>query len=652
MKTSKYLFLFTVGPVQSFIAQARKTQDLYAGSRILSDLIGYAMNKLEALAKSVDVVFPNQSAESKPNRFTAIVELKEGGDMQAIGRDLQKSVLEYFVNTLGKDVMGLYKEAKPQLEDFLKIYWLAAEYNGDEDQVTYGAQVKKAEKFLAASKNIRYFNQFGEVGRKCSLNGEYNVKFYRKTEDDKNNEHLKSHKLFSEEVCILDFNFRKENGKHSGLSYSDIQAGEGLCAISMMKRFYKDKANEKTEKEEFPSTAEIATLETRERLMKLGNTVLSSNINCLLKFNSQFLYEEAITEKNIKKVLSEDGQECPIDLIPQWQCNIAKAAKDNNLKLSKYYAILVFDADGMGSKIGKCEKKEHVEILSKALADYGKWATEYINGKNEDKVKKGKTVYAGGDDFLGFMNLNHLFPALETMRKEFDKQVNARVKSELGNEYNKDLELSFSAGIAIAHYKTPLSEVLNYARLMEKKAKSVECKDDEKVKKDAFAIAVLKHSGEIQDTVWRFKSSEGDEAVWATSTINDLIHHLCNKDVSDKFMTNLAEEFEPMLNKKGTWGQEDISTDTDEAVSEKLNEILNFELERFMKRADSKAGNGFKASHFAKKLYALYKQHTHFHLKSANNPLSVQNFINLLFISEFISRDINKTSNINQPSPQ
>lgn len=38
MSGSSYLFLFTIGPVQSFIAQARKTRDLYAGSKILGGL--------------------------------------------------------------------------------------------------------------------------------------------------------------------------------------------------------------------------------------------------------------------------------------------------------------------------------------------------------------------------------------------------------------------------------------------------------------------------------------------------------------------------------------------------------------------------------------------------------------------------------------
>lgn len=33
-----YLFLFTIGPVQEFIAAARRTRDLWAGSQLLSEL--------------------------------------------------------------------------------------------------------------------------------------------------------------------------------------------------------------------------------------------------------------------------------------------------------------------------------------------------------------------------------------------------------------------------------------------------------------------------------------------------------------------------------------------------------------------------------------------------------------------------------------
>ena len=60
MKNKKYLFIFTIGPVQSFIAQARKTQDLYAGSQLLSDLIRYAVEtaRQKSAEGEFELIFP------------------------------------------------------------------------------------------------------------------------------------------------------------------------------------------------------------------------------------------------------------------------------------------------------------------------------------------------------------------------------------------------------------------------------------------------------------------------------------------------------------------------------------------------------------------------------------------------------------------
>lgn len=67
MPSTQYLFLFTIGPVQSFIAQARKTHDLFAGSKIISDLIDAAM---VTVGKN-NVIFPDANSDAKPNRFFA-----------------------------------------------------------------------------------------------------------------------------------------------------------------------------------------------------------------------------------------------------------------------------------------------------------------------------------------------------------------------------------------------------------------------------------------------------------------------------------------------------------------------------------------------------------------------------------------------------
>jgi hypothetical protein len=81
----------------------------------------------------------------------------------------------------------------------------------------------------------------------------------------------------------------------------------------------------------------------------------------------------------------------------------------------------------------------------------------------------GRTVYAGGDDFLGFVNLNSLLTVIEDLRKLFNELVNLPLK-QFKNKYGETI--SFSAGICVAHYKEPLSIVLQQARLAQKIAKS------------------------------------------------------------------------------------------------------------------------------------------------------------------------------------
>lgn len=40
----KEIVIFAIGPVQSYIAAARRTQDLWAGSRLLSDIMAHALD--------------------------------------------------------------------------------------------------------------------------------------------------------------------------------------------------------------------------------------------------------------------------------------------------------------------------------------------------------------------------------------------------------------------------------------------------------------------------------------------------------------------------------------------------------------------------------------------------------------------------------
>ena len=254
---NKYLFLFTIGPVQSFISQARKTHDLYAGSKLLSNLTAIGMEQLKKSANNPQIIFPSEGIESNPNRFIAIVEKDSDDEMKELGKSIEISVKEHFKTLANNAFSILNKETKPsnfnnQINDFLQIYWTAIPYNNYKEDYEY------IETLLGSIKNIKPFNQIDEQGRKCSLCGERNVLFYKSGNSGR--------PAYIQNDAINVYEGR-------------IGIGEGLCSVCYTKRFYDPESNE------FPSTADIAVMNTLYQLSNKNNDnyVLLDNYKKMLK---------------------------------------------------------------------------------------------------------------------------------------------------------------------------------------------------------------------------------------------------------------------------------------------------------------------------------------------------------------------------------
>lgn len=96
-----YLFLFSLGPVQSFIASARKTQDLWAGSYLLSHFVRKLISKAalkdleNTFAVNIAVVFPVTAVNAteyalNPNRFLLQIINADKDTLQAMGEYFKK----------------------------------------------------------------------------------------------------------------------------------------------------------------------------------------------------------------------------------------------------------------------------------------------------------------------------------------------------------------------------------------------------------------------------------------------------------------------------------------------------------------------------------------------------------------------------------
>ncbi|MCX7874629.1 MAG: type III-B CRISPR-associated protein Cas10/Cmr2 [Melioribacteraceae bacterium] len=570
----KYLFLFTISPVQSFIAQARKTKDLFSGSKILSDLIGYAIEE----AKPTELIFPMKGLDSYPNRFIAVIEKDNDTDMKKFGDDLKIKVIEKFEEYSSLSIMNtnvvvnkLPNNFRDQIKKHLSIQWVAIPYQSEK----YNEQFLEIESLLGAVKNVREFEQLEEIGRKCSICGERNAIFY----------YGKKHNYYQSDAVEV--------------KNLELQDGEGLCAVCYTKRFYQDK--------HFPSTAEIALLDS---VKKLRPKEIFEDYKNLFKgyFDYQLLFEENLTKKYFEK------QSIPQNLLEQAKnkfIGIKKAFKENNMKFTPYFSVIMFDGDSMGKWLSGAYLNSTVELKkfhNKLTESLGKFAEETKNIVTSDK---GKVVYAGGEDFLAFINLNYLFDILNQLRKKFDEIVNQGISEFIIENVN----LTFSAGIAITHYKMPLSEVLSWVRKLEKDAKNI---DDDK---NAFAIAVMKHSGEINKTIlkWGDKNNENLDA------IAQLTYDLANEIFSKSFINKLSSEFYNI-------------NPSDEILKTELKRLLA-RSSKFSKREnetkeDFEKRKKLKIDETTEKIISLYK-------------LDTENLFTALFISEFISRHLNGGKNEN-----
>lgn len=590
---NKYLFLFTITPVQSFVEQARKTQDLYAGSFLLSHLCRTAGERFEK-DYSGEIIFPKIRNESIPNRFIGIVN-GEHSNLKNIGESLESAVRDEVVN-IANDVVKQFGISKPnrfdfQIGNYFTINWLFLPF----DENDYKQQYEEIESLMGAIKTVRVFKQFSdsEKGRKCSICGERNVKFYRLTEREKNISDVKSKKLFSNDVNIVKFK------DYEPITLKYLQAGEGLCALCFTKRcLEKSKLSGYIAK--FPSTAKIALFEVfktlKEKDESLGNLINAGDYEPQGIFalkNNKSLEEMPDTDRKNTEALH-------------------KALKDNKIGYSPYYAVMLFDGDSMGqwlsgSKIKDGGLKNFHETLTKKLGEFAETVRKTI------KEPTGVTVYAGGEDFLGFFNLNGLLDNIKLLREKFDEIVNQPLKN--ANFYKNELDnMTFSAGVVIAHFKTPLSEVLNWTRKVEHEAKDI---DDNK---DAFAMAVLKHSGEIDKAVFKWKC----EGIFVADIIADIANQINTDTLSNTFIKRLNQEMLKLMDKEGIYSDD---------------QIIKTELKRLLTRSCMRLKNESKEKFEKRRKETVQTLCGQLHNILADSK-STNNFLSLLNITDFIARQV------------
>lgn len=620
-KQPKHLMLmFTIGPVQSFIEAARKTEDLWMGSYILSYLIATAMENIQG--DDVEIIYPaigNQSpfdfwgeqdptTPSFPNLFLAIsdgIEVSQG-DLAKRAKKAEQSVKTEF-ESIAKRLLdkafgnwhGTYVENifNRQISDFFDIYWVITEEETDQK---YGDWYAHTAGSLAAVKNCRTFEQIEEVGRKCSLDGT------REILHPKEKESIKDAMKWWER-------FAKRTPRY-------CRQKEALCAVSLTKRmgmhFLENYSKFSTEFAEsrprFPSTSEVATANYKEQIVckpdaleaytkycEAVKNLRQSNdedaniptiqplpkIKCPLPNNvdGEWLYEETLEPTYLERYYNVDVLKV-VNQIEQCRELHKKLVQLLKGEPGKYYAAIALDADNMGEVNRNAENREKHKEHSKQLIQYTKDARQII-----EEEHLGKLTYAGGDDLLALANLKDLLPILKKLRNKFPKFT------------------SVSAGVCIAHNKMPLGDVLQHARRMEKKSKN-------DGGRDAIGIALFKRSGNVSEMVTNWE--HGDHKVLAVG--QRLVKLLQNDEISKRFLYTFRDAFAKLIGDDGV------------LMTELPSDLFDREFERIIERAYKTKGQQLK-----KKSQQTINQT----LEMWGNFNTFTEYINFLEIITFISRE-------------
>lgn len=491
-----YLISIAIGPVQDFIASARRSRDLWFGSWLLSELSKAAARAIvrqpNHSLESLIFPAPEEDSDLEPftsfnvaNKILAIVSEEPLEIAEAIKRAVHER-LDSVMREAFSHITEPFKRttAAQQVGDLLEFYWAAVTVQEDTEHgiLDYAMKRAEVEALLAARKTTRHFAPppwTPSRNPKSSLDGQ-------------------------RESVIPEEAYKPR--ARGGWEWSDqklrnaygVRKGERLCGVGLLKRHGMRGEN----LDRFPSTSHVASLS----LMECFNHAAPQKIR---EFR-QALYDYLQTLRYLR-VSNRDmgfvyGPQHPVFGIRDGhllfserlhefveEANVKPARKalkdflDTTVKKQPipYYALLHADGDRMGKVIDHLETETSHRRLSQTLAHFASSVGVTVARFG------GSLVYSGGDDVLAFLPLHRAIECAQTLAEDFKQAMQAQRDAQ-GNYSFRDAEgktPTLSAGLVVAHHLDPLSDALELARQAEKFAKSID-KD-----KDALAITVSKRSG-------------------------------------------------------------------------------------------------------------------------------------------------------------
>ena len=480
---SSVVLAMSIGPVQDFIAQARRSRDLWFGSHALSEIARAAA--AEALAAGAEqLIFPavdlgdpelmpcdsplRESGEPPLNVGNLILLIAPEVKTAEIARRMQRAAADRWRGLAeqvreARDVQPLLGESidaiwREQIDSLLEIYAACCPID---TATPYSHAREKCMAALAARKNLRDFAPWvhDRVGApKSSFDGG--------------------------RVSILAKPAERNGATSRSRRRYRLLEGEQLDAVGLVKRCG-------GKPEQFVPLANVALASWVDRCRRRRPDALDAvrslcrehGVQRVDRRDLDWLSDglafdgEILLPGRLWATLVDYGIE-DVAVIGQFEAAIAQltAPDGGGAPPIPHACCLVADGDRMGAALGELVDSDRHRELSRRLAGFASRAREIVN-------EHGFTVYAGGDDVLGFVSPAESLATAEKLREAFAAAV--------GGIQGIDQLPTLSVGLGIGHIFDGMAHLLDLGRQAEKVAKG----NGQAEPRDALGIIVDRRSG-------------------------------------------------------------------------------------------------------------------------------------------------------------
>jgi len=560
----------SIGPVQGFVAQSRRTRDLWGSSYLLAFLSAHAMHGISQAGGTIvrpsvadDPLFAWVDAElrgmagpgepprigSVPNHFVA--ELDAGADPAAVAqagvdalheawRRVQETVWKRFVAPLASRGQGTAEIWARQTAGFWEVFWTA----GDSEA---------AGGLLARRKHWRSHRLPDEPGDKCTLMPDFQelsglVRVQGRNAREKQDAFW--HRL------------RRDVGPR------ELRPNERLCAIALVKRLFPREARKgigwDLDVGRWPSTAGMAAVPWLRRVSQsappeadafavaLREVVQQDDLKVspkaipaleglrgpLLGIDANYLQASFLNGKELDDLnegASPEQRSHLIRLLRQLQdARDAQGVRFGSAPV--FYALLLADGDRLGQLVGSLGG----ETVGSALAAFTAAVPDLVQQHD------GVTVYAGGDDVLALLPVPLALACADALAKAY---------ADVFRHVNAQATATLSAAVVFAQVRLPLMAVLSEAHhLLDDVAK-------DQNGRDSLAVAVLKRGGpnSLWTTTWRRPGGSSSATEQLDALAGVLRQRLSQPGVSSSLLYRLRDTLSLLCDwpqwAPGAWGE-------------------------------------------------------------------------------------------------